>query len=298
MKRRTFLTAAAAVAASPLLVRRAFAQAPSERLTALFEAYRRARRHARPLLVILVPSEPSQYGWVGGAWGEYLNHGTEPQLAPLALFEPACATADDLAKLAPQAEVGPTTRFVVLGTDAVPATAKAYGVPLPKRPGGYYGQDGYEALAEAAIDGRITALAGLVAEAARDRKDTFVMPKELMTELTGIVAESMRDGQDSLTTPKRTMFEPEDVNVERYPGWAWSRAARYDPAGRVTERLADVARARFRDEPIPGSRWARSTGCGLRVEGATDNVAIGCGMGHTPRRSARFLYFYEKKTRE
>lgn len=273
MKRRTFLTAAAAVAASPLLVRRAFAQAPSERLTALFEAYRRARRHARPLLVILVPSEPSQYGWVGGAWGEYLNHGTEPQLAPLALFEPACATADDLAKLAPQAEVGPTTRFVVLGTDAVPATAKAYGVSLPKRPGGYYGQDGYEALAEAAIDGRITALAGLVAEAARDRKDTFVMPKG-------------------------TTYGAEDIDVERYAGWAWSVAVRHDPAGRVTERLADVARARFRDEPIPGSRWARSTGCGLRVEGATDNVAIGCGMGHTPRRSVRFLYFYEKKTRE
>lgn len=282
MKRRTFLTAAAGLAASPLLVRRAFAQAPSERVEALFDAYRRSRRSGRPLLVIVIPKEESEYWRVGRAWGEYINHGTEPQLAPLALFEPACAKAEDLAKLAPQAELGPDTRFVVLATDAVPARATSYRVELAEGPPGWArtgaGADSFaeiEAREEAAVDQRIAALAAAVADAAKALGRTFFEPPD-----RAALAADPRDATR--------------VDVEAHPGWSWRWSLDSDPAGRLTERLADVARARFRDEVVPGSRWARSSGCGVDVEGGPPS-RIGCGMGHTPRRSVRFLYFFDEK---
>ncbi|TNE87470.1 MAG: hypothetical protein EP330_18575 [Deltaproteobacteria bacterium] len=46
-------------------------------------------------------------------------------------------------------------------------------------------------------------------------------------------------------------------------------------------------------EPVEGSHWARSGGCGTMVEGATRQMAVGCGMGHVNARSARVMYFFE-----
>jgi hypothetical protein len=63
------------------------------------------------------------------------------------------------------------------------------------------------------------------------------------------------------------------------------------PSGDVAARAAD-ARTSLKAGPPPGAHWARSSGCGVYVEGAKDNVAIGCGMGHVPAKSRRFLYFF------
>jgi hypothetical protein len=41
-----------------------------------------------------------------------------------------------------------------------------------------------------------------------------------------------------------------------------------------------------------GAYWATSHGCGLMIEGIEDQMGVKCGMGYTPERSARFLYFY------
>jgi hypothetical protein len=63
---------------------------------------------------------------------------------------------------------------------------------------------------------------------------------------------------------------------------------------RAAALAADV-RARLRDKPLPGSRWARASGCGVRIEGDTDSMGYACGMGHTPKKSQRFLYFFTKR---
>jgi hypothetical protein len=63
------------------------------------------------------------------------------------------------------------------------------------------------------------------------------------------------------------------------------------PGGDVAARAAD-ARERLKVGPPPGAHWARSSGCGVMVEGAKDNIAFGCGMGHVPAKSRRFLYFF------
>ncbi|MBX7195576.1 MAG: hypothetical protein K1X94_26200 [Sandaracinaceae bacterium] len=62
----------------------------------------------------------------------------------------------------------------------------------------------------------------------------------------------------------------------------------------ATER--DAARQRavdtYRAHRIRGSYWARQAGCGVYVEEVPETGGIGCGMGHTPERAQRFLYFF------
>ncbi|WP_437590219.1 hypothetical protein [Sorangium sp. So ce1000] len=62
-------------------------------------------------------------------------------------------------------------------------------------------------------------------------------------------------------------------------------------AHNVEARAASV-RARLVKAPPSGARWATASGCGVDVEGAEDSGIIGCGMGHVPSKSRRFLYFF------
>jgi hypothetical protein len=57
---------------------------------------------------------------------------------------------------------------------------------------------------------------------------------------------------------------------------------------------AASVRARLKDRAPSGTHWANSSGCGTRIEGVSDNVAFGCGMGHVPAKSRRFLYFFSR----
>jgi hypothetical protein len=44
---------------------------------------------------------------------------------------------------------------------------------------------------------------------------------------------------------------------------------------------------------VRGSYWASSGGCGVSIEDAPQLEAmVACGMGHTPERARRFLYFF------
>jgi hypothetical protein len=59
--------------------------------------------------------------------------------------------------------------------------------------------------------------------------------------------------------------------------------------------LAADVRARLRDKPPAGTKWAKTHGCGTEVEGEPP-MSIGCGMGHVPKKASRFLYFFSKRT--
>src|SRR4029078_8781974 len=70
------------------------------------------------------------------------------------------------------------------------------------------------------------------------------------------------------------------------------------PAGEVHAAAASVVRA-VRKGPPPGSHWANASGCGPATvenekEDSDEIVAYGCGMGHVPAKSSRFLYFFAK----
>jgi hypothetical protein len=66
------------------------------------------------------------------------------------------------------------------------------------------------------------------------------------------------------------------------------------PAADVQTAAAEV-RARVVKQRVPGSHWARSSGCGTIIEGVNDHSMFGCGMGHVPAKSQRFLDFYTQE---
>jgi hypothetical protein len=92
MRRRGFLAGAAALALAAL-GRRALGdvslRAPAE--TALDAAIRRARTSGRPLVVLVIPRGYAETLERGHAFGEWLTHGSDADLAPLALCELVCA---------------------------------------------------------------------------------------------------------------------------------------------------------------------------------------------------------------
>jgi hypothetical protein len=92
MRRRSFLAAAALV---PWWIRRAFADASVHDGDggALGAARERARVAGRPLVAIVIPPRDEQKDEWGTAWGEYLQHGSDEQLAPLHYAEVCCAPA-------------------------------------------------------------------------------------------------------------------------------------------------------------------------------------------------------------
>ncbi len=69
--------------------------------------------------------------------------------------------------------------------------------------------------------------------------------------------------------------------------------ARAEALGPV-ERAAALRRTveTYRAHRIRGSYWANQAGCGVYVEEVPQTGGIGCGMGHTPERAQRFLYFF------
>jgi hypothetical protein len=64
---------------------------------------------------------------------------------------------------------------------------------------------------------------------------------------------------------------------------------------RIAARAAE-ARARLREKPPAGTRWARSEGCGVIIEDDRDPSMFGCGMAFVPEKSKRFLYFYSSNS--
>ena len=70
--------------------------------------------------------------------------------------------------------------------------------------------------------------------------------------------------------------------------------------GADTRKLAARAagvRARVVKQAPSGAHWANASGCGTRIEGVSDNMVIGCGMGHVPEKAQRFLYFFSVENR-
>lgn len=86
MKRRAFL---AGLATAPLWIRRAFGDA------SVGGARVGVVQTSRPTLVLVVPRDDGERWQRGAAFGEWLNHGDDGALGPLALVEVVCAPARD-----------------------------------------------------------------------------------------------------------------------------------------------------------------------------------------------------------
>ncbi|MCB9593294.1 MAG: hypothetical protein H6719_11235 [Sandaracinaceae bacterium] len=293
IERRTFLTSAAAAGAAtlsaPAWISRAFAQEGDNgrdraaELRDLSAAYRRAQQQGRPLLVLVVPEDGGARWERAHAFGELLNHGTDATLTNLAMAEVACSTMTSLRRLVPQAGDGEPW-MVLVEPDQHPAVARRIAVELPENPSQWTDreQPDYEQRVESAIDQRMAILSASLEEAIAGDAEMIarrarVAEHALDAALVQRVHAAIRRG----TVPAELL--------EAAP--AIVRAGARDRAP-VLAQLAENARERLVRRPLPGSYWATSWGCGVTVEGRDDNVMVGCGMGHVPERSRRFLYWY------
>lgn len=235
MDRRAFIVTVGTSLLWPALIRRAFGDAsfdaPGARKTApgLPSARTRALQANKPLFVIVIPADDGQKYRRGELWGEYLNHGVDAQVAPLARAEVQCATMKELASSF-SLDLKGEPLAVVVQPDG---TGRALDTKVPEH---------------------ATALAG-------DRDDDKTSRRRIAA-----VATMVRDGLGAV------------------------------PASEVGVAAARVKRT-LTQAPPPGAHWANASGCGpATVEDIKDDdkVMYGCGMGHIPSMSSRFLYFFAK----
>jgi hypothetical protein len=268
MNRRAFLGAAAS-AALAMMVRRAFgdsslpgkkggnssAVAPVD----LKAAMARAAAAGVPLFMIVIPEDDAQKWDRGQAWGELLNHGDAAALAPLGRAEVVCAPVSQLAQVAVPGISGAEPVAVVID----PKTAKI------------------ERLLHTTLAPYEERFIRVAKEKEKIRPD-----EEVFTERVAAMAQLVQSGLGPV------------------------------PAGSEAQ-LAQQCKHKLVDRPPPGSHWANASGCGpSRVEQTPEEkaeeerqqkedlkkgifrsksiVGYGCGMGHVPQKSGRFLYFLAK----
>ncbi len=159
MKRRQVVRGLAAAAfAGPGWLKAAFAgevcKPPALReleLGTLSAAFRSASAARKPLLIFVVPKEVDQRYELGRAFGEWLNHGADEDLAPLADVGLVAVGMDAVRALIPHAGPGEPLLLWV-DTQRVPARVERLSGPLPSTE--QSGREGREEL-EAAIDQHI-----------------------------------------------------------------------------------------------------------------------------------------------
>ncbi|UJR80265.1 hypothetical protein [Sandaracinus amylolyticus] len=296
MKRRALFGGAATLAgvlACPAWMARAFAQSDDTGLAALSEAYRRAQRAGRPLLVIVIPAQRESRWERAGAFGELLNHGPDQAFVDLALAEVVCATMSTLRTLVPQAPAGEPL-MVLVEPEHVPATARAIDGALPEVPEYWIFQRDEEmsyeervARENTVIDQRIAALTAMVHGALAP--DDAALRRRAAVALAALPIDRRQRVELAIGT--------RDVSDRAAVALA---PAVFASHREFRDTLRDLGIERWRRGRVPGSRWAIGGGCGTQVELTEEerrregdtSLMMACGMGHVPERSARFLDWY------
>ena len=247
---------------------------------------------ARPRLYLVVPADAQLRYRRGRTFGEFFNFGAEEHLARLAIFEVVCATTDEIKELTGKAVRGEPW-LVVVDLKA----KRVRPVPLDdarlsrltEDDGASRGDDQQDL-----IDERIRRLGELFVAAVEPGMIEGLVAAEARS-LEASLAEELSLVIDQGLVPRMAIVEAATATLLKsaYPArepdddWVALRNR-----GILTPRLAELTRDRVvRSRPPAGARWARTSGCGTRVEGVRSNVRVGCGMGHVPERSQRFLSF-------
>ena len=298
MKRRAFLGAAtlgAAAATVPAWVDRAFAQQldPDRYAAEVANAYRRAALAGRPVLLVVIPPDAQKHER-GQLWGELLNHGADGQLWPLALVEVVAADLASARRILPSLP-GEEAIAVVVETDGSQrSTAVTVDVPSigwAAHPPELVGADPEEWL-NRRIDQRIERLAGALEAAIAG--DVRMLEGRADAARARLGAADRTRIDHLLRSSARV---PADL-VRAAPAIV-ALAAHRAGAAVLYARLAAVVREDLVECAMPGARWARNGGCGTTIEELPDDqqVMMGCGMGHVPERSQRFVHFFAVRSR-
>lgn len=265
----------------------------------------------RPRLLIVLPDEIEHHYDLGHALGEYLNHGDDAALAPLAAVDLACVAAGEIDLPTSATGQGPMALLLVAGD-----TQRLVRFELPGRDAFRYGK---EKLAERVIDQRIAAVSSAVRRAVMDQDRVIgVSPRMLAHPRVQEIATRARAGYaiaDWRTDRNGGWRSQEEVDEARLRGEPLARtlmpdeAAHFAPAlltvassvegearASLLGALAAAARRRVVEGEVPGAEWATTGGCATAFEKRELNIGVGCGMGYVPARSRRFLHFYTLKS--
>jgi len=270
-----------------------------------------AQGSARLRLILVIPSERDERWRRGRAFGEFLNHGGDEALARLALLEVSCATLTEV-QAHTSAKIRREPWMILVDETVSPAKVTTIDPPgldelakvVSRKRGWIEDDEGGGGGIERTIDARIARLGEAIA-AAIDAKTLERLAKIEAASLSGRAAEELKIVMGGPLEPRleavaaapatlllATLAGPAPARGEE----AWMERHRDFLVAERKElfvpRLAELVRERLvRSRPPEGALWAYAGGCGVRVEGDLQPVAIGCGMGHVPERSRRFLSF-------
>lgn len=142
MKRRSVLaglSVGSAVLAWPALISRAFAQeddaTPADAFSSLQQAWGDAQANHRPLLVLVIPSEPLAAWDRGRAFGAVINHGSDEALAAIGVSELACARMREVRRLFPNAPAAEPLMLVIRSASELQALDAAWPPEIEFRQG-------------------------------------------------------------------------------------------------------------------------------------------------------------------
>ena len=244
----------------------------------------------RRVLVLVIPDHPRARWNRGYAFGAWLNHGTAQQLSWLAFADVCCEQLGDLPALGVEVEGDPWMVLIepAVGrvTPIVPASVDDLEdvVPVELPPDLETGEPSEDRELEASL-AEIDALARGLANAMEPELERWAQEERAALGCQDI------DAFDEMV---------------RVGGWPWTKHIRDAPAALVLgarrddaalsealviEALAERVRTQYVRREIPGSRWGRGSGCGTQIEGEAPRY-FGCGMGHVPELSRRFLHFF------
>jgi hypothetical protein len=292
-RRSSFLAAAAAF---PTWLRRGFDQQlqGQDRRAALRDAVRRARERGKLLLIVVVP-EPNLAWQRGTDLGATFTHASPRTWLKLAVCEGVCATAEEIEK-----ELGITTaadawcvcvaheqkdgewiardRAVAPNLDDLPS-------PVAMEPEETW--EAFQKRAEARVRAKIERIERAL-QSAVDLQATSLDPAEpsgdLVAKIESLVARKKLEPADLAFAYAHapTLMTQLDRETDR------QRRAR------LVEALIGAGRKHFREDRVPGCKWAISSGCGLEFEGEKNAGAgmIACGMGRVDPLSERMLYLH------
>lgn len=248
------------------------------------------RLSSRPTLVLVIPEDFDQRRRRGRVFGELLNHGSDTDLAPLALFDLVCAPMSELRRRFRKLPRRGEPWLVLIDRTPAQPIVQAFEAPDLDALAENYRPDDPE------IDARITRL-GVLIRATVDAGMVERLAELEESLLTPALADELKHTTLDCAPPRISLTTAAAGMV-----YAWGQSHReYEAETRIerrrrtaTEALAAAARDRFvRAEAPAGSEWARGYGCGEWTEGdAEGRNATSCGMGHVPERSTRFLSFF------
>ena len=281
MRRRNFLKTvalSAALSACPGWMRAAFAgtHEPAEDARIIEAVWRRAQARVKPMLVLIVPKDPSHRHPRGRTLGAMITHGDERVMAALALYEVVCATPTALTKVIPEAASVSGAEPWMLSVERREAKVVVTAID-PTLPKVVPLRDPQH---EAITGQRTARLADAIeASALLPKNDASARLARAKKELPADLLQRIADAQSRTGLSVEDTLNAATVLAEDLPGWR--------PA------LAAAAIATLRDRAPEGTYWANNSGCGTDIEGHPEfSEMVDCGMGHIPPKAARFLYFF------